>query len=484
MAFPAFFRNAAVFESALAEEPPLATSPGDVCGITVPHHLLAADLIARAFRLAASGHYERVIALFPDHYRKAARPFATTTQCFQTAYGPVCTDATGVGKLVSTDPRIEVSELFKVDHGIHAVLPFVARFFPTTKLIPIAVSVTSQNEDWDACVQSLAPLITTKTLIVQSTDFSHYLVRRQAREHDQETLNAISTGKPEAILQLRQPAHLDSKGAQYIHVKLQRQVNRSVAEVIENKNSFDYLPWDTWLTTSYIVQIYRKPQPIPSPLPVYPGQQVSFFAGDTSFGRYMSRPLQNKVIAARLQKHILAITGGAPLVVNLEGVVMERPFPTSLSVLRIAMGVDRTTAWLRAMNVRAVVLANNHTLDFGAVRRLRMQQLLRQAGFEVLMHGESRDLKAFRLVALSDLANHGEQRTHLISEADLVDLQKRRLAQPILTFVHWGAEYLAQPRSRELDLLAKLRRYGLRLVIGAHPHVGSAEVMPLGGNSP
>ena len=482
-AFRAMFSDSALFERALRQEPPLPSPPGYVCGITVPHHLLAVDLIARAFRFTVGGNYKRVIVLFPDHFRQTRRPFATTARSFQTAYGLVSTDTAAVANLVSTNPLIEVSELFKLDHGIHAVLPFVARFFPTTKLIPIAVAVTSQNEDWDACVQSLAPLVTTRTLIVQSTDFSHYLIRREAREHDQETLNAITAQKPEAILLLRQPGHLDSKGAQYIHLQLQRQVNRSVPEVIENKNSFDYLPWHGRRTTSYIVQIYRKAQPAASRLPVYPGQQLWFFAGDTSFGRYMSRPLHNKVIAARLQKHILGITGGAPLVVNLEGVAMERPVPKSLPALRIAMEVDRTTSWLRALNVRAVVLANNHTLDFGVVRRARMQQLLQQAGFEVLLHGESCDLNAFRLVALSDLANDGEQRTHLISEPDLEDLQKRRLAQPILTFIHWGAEYSAQPRSRELNLLTELRRYGLPLVIGAHPHVGSTDVMQLGGGS-
>jgi AmmeMemoRadiSam system protein B len=438
--------------------------------------------IARAFRLTAGGNYERVIVLFPDHFGQTTRPFATTARSFETSYGPISTDTAAVASLISTNPRIELSELFKVDHGIHAVLPFVARFFPTTKLIPIAVAATSRNEDWDVCVQSVAPLATAKTLIVQSTDFSHYLVRRQARDHDQETLNAIAAQKPAAILPLRQP-HLDSKGAQYIHLKLQQQVNRSIPEVIENKNSFEYLPWDGRPTTSYIVQIYRKPRATASPLPVYPGQQVWFFAGDTSFGRYMARTLQNNVIAARLQKHILTITGGAPLVVNLEGVVMERCVPRPLPSMRIAMEVDRTTAWLRALNVRAVVLANNHTLDFGLMRRARMQQLLQQAGFETLMHGECLDLNAFRLVALSDLANYGEQRTCLISEADLEGLQKRRLAQPILTFIHWGAEYFAQPGPRELNLLAKLRRCGLRLVIGAHPHVGSTDVMlPSGGS--
>jgi AmmeMemoRadiSam system protein B len=327
--FPAMFCDPARFERALAQEPPSASFSGRVCGIAVPHHLLAIDLIARGFRLAAGGHYQRVIALFPDHFRQATRPFATTAKSFQTVYGPVSTDAPAVAKLVSADPRVEISDLFKTDHGIHAVLPFVARFFPTTKLLPIAIALTSQPEEWDQFVQSLKPLVTARTLIVQSTDFSHYLVRRHARDHDQETLNAIATQKPEAVLPLRQPAHLDSKGAQYIHMQLQRQVNRSVPEIIENKNSFDYLPWEGKPTTSYLVQVYRKPRSITSRLPAYFGQQVWFFAGDTSFGRYMARPLQDRTVAARLRKHILTMTGGAPLVINLEGVMLEQALPKS-----------------------------------------------------------------------------------------------------------------------------------------------------------
>jgi AmmeMemoRadiSam system protein B len=483
MAFPAIFSDAAVFERALAEEPPLATPPGDVCGITVPHHLLAADLTARAFRFAAGGNYERVIVLFPDHFRQTTQSFATTRRSFQTAYGPVSTDTAAVAKLLSTNGRIEISDLFRADHGIHAVLPFVARFFPMTKLIAIAIASTSQTEDWDDFVQSLKPLVTAKTLIVQSTDFSHYLARRQARERDQETLNAIATRKSMAILQLRQPGHLDSKGAQYIQMQLQQQVNGSVPEIIENKNSFNYLPWDGKSTTSYIVQVYRKPQSTACQLPTYSGQQVWFFAGDTSFGRYMARPLQNEVIGTRLRQHILTITGGAPLILNLEGVMLERSVPKYVRALQIPMKSDQTIRWLHSLNVRAVILANNHTLDFGAVNRARMQQRLQQDGFEALTHGESRDFNAFRLVALSDVANHGEQHTHLISGVDLEELQQRRLAQPVVTFVHWGAEYLAQPRARELGLLGDLRRCGLPLVIGAHPHVASVDVMSLAGGS-
>ena len=52
--FAAMYEDPAVFEQALAEES-VAPPPGHrVTGITVPHHLVAADLIARGF-YGASG---------------------------------------------------------------------------------------------------------------------------------------------------------------------------------------------------------------------------------------------------------------------------------------------------------------------------------------------------------------------------------------------------------------------------------------------
>ena len=44
------------------------SSTGKVTGITVPHHLLARDLIADAFKAAASPSVTRVIIVGPDHF--------------------------------------------------------------------------------------------------------------------------------------------------------------------------------------------------------------------------------------------------------------------------------------------------------------------------------------------------------------------------------------------------------------------------------
>ena len=72
--FDAMFPQREIFLEAIAREQ--ATVPPDlrVTGISVPHHLLAADLIARGFWAAADNRYDRVILLSPDHFNRSRPP--------------------------------------------------------------------------------------------------------------------------------------------------------------------------------------------------------------------------------------------------------------------------------------------------------------------------------------------------------------------------------------------------------------------------
>lgn len=476
--FPAIFHNPAIFERALAAES-VTNLPAEagITGITVPHHLLAADLIARGFRVAAGGKYDRLVVFHPDHFQKSTRPFATTLRDFETIYGRVAIDREAIEAMLGRSSSLETSDLFQAEHGIHALLPFVARHFPSSKLIPIAVALDSRQGDWDAMVELLKPWLSERTLVVQSTDFSHYLRRREARQRDQESLNAIASGNLAKIAALRQPAHLDSRGSQYLQSKLQREVYRAEPEIIENKNSCDYLGDAEQRTTSYMVQIYRRRQPVRTPVAPFAGQAIWFFGGDTNFGRFTTLHLRDPAVSQRLQDRILAVTGGYPLVVNLEGVMMDDPPSGALPPLRIAMETAPTLAWLKRINVRGVSLANNHAMDFGETRRAAMREALRGAQIAALLPSEPHDFGPFRLVALSDVANFGEQRSELVSEDDLAAIETHRLPQPVVAFMHWGAEYKPEPGKRELVLFEHLRQRGCRLIVGAHPHVASAGIL-------
>ncbi|MGN6682510.1 MAG: hypothetical protein ACTHKD_00700, partial [Devosia sp.] len=87
--------------AAIAKERPHFVPPPGVSGITVPHHLLAADLIARGFWAASAGHYRRIILISPDHFRKVQKPFGTTREDLRSVLGVVPSDAAGVAALAA-----------------------------------------------------------------------------------------------------------------------------------------------------------------------------------------------------------------------------------------------------------------------------------------------------------------------------------------------------------------------------------------------
>jgi hypothetical protein len=97
--FPAQFTNAEIFAGAIgkASSSPLGARP--LSGITVPHHLLAADLIARAFGMVERTSIDKVVVLFPDHYAKTSSAFATTRRPFETVFGRIDIDEAGVRSL-------------------------------------------------------------------------------------------------------------------------------------------------------------------------------------------------------------------------------------------------------------------------------------------------------------------------------------------------------------------------------------------------
>ncbi len=94
--------------------------------------------------------------------------------------------------------------------------------------------------DWRAMTEALKPLVTPDTLIVQSTDYSHYRPVAEAVARDQETISMITAGDPAGVVPLLQPEHMDSKAAQFIQMALQKEVFGSSPVIIANRNSVEY----------------------------------------------------------------------------------------------------------------------------------------------------------------------------------------------------------------------------------------------------
>jgi len=480
-AIPPLYNDAAIFTGSIAAAESRDVAPRGVSGLTVPHHLIAADLIARAFLVARDNRYDRIVVLTPDHFKRSRRPFATTRLDFDTVFGRVPTDRAAVDALLADKALVEASDLFRREHGIGAVLPYVARFFPSTPIVPVAIAIGSSRDEWEALVSALAPLVTERTLILQSTDFSHYLPLPDAILRDQETLNVIAAGDLDAIAGLHQPQHLDSRGGQYVQMRLQRERFGASPVVIANTNMQFYVDTEIDETTSYIVQIYPSAETEDRvDLAGYTDGQVLCFAGDTSFGRHLAPVISRQEVRDRLVAEIEAVLGGCPLVLNLEGVTVPE-MPTGIGAMQIAMPADLTLDWLDRLDVVAVSIANNHSRDLGDVPRSEMATALEAADIRVLDGVDAADLGPLRALALTDLDNTGDIRTGLVTEDVVEAVTRSAAAPPLAAFMHWGTEYARIADEREDYLIDALRRAAVSLIVGAHPHVASEGLRALAG---
>jgi len=459
--FPALYPDPELFTHALAKatQPPLAQR---ITGLTVPHHLLAVDLLAGAFARLRDKEYRRIVILCPDHYTRSATPFAVARRDFATCLGPVATDTEAVAALLAC-PLVTASNLFSQEHGVHALTPFLARFFPRARLVAVAIRKTATPVQWDRLAEALVPLLDDKTLLVQSTDFSHYLTPGEAARKDQETLRRLADPDPAGLAGLDQPEHVDCRGALSLQRTLQQRVYRATPTTVANRNSQAYARKPVTKSTSYMVQYY-SPDPV-----LLPGPDRLVFAGDTFFGRFMAQVLARPDTRRALVRRVGEITGGAPLVVNLEGVLAGRcpktPGPFTLCMPRAA-----SLALLRDLHVVAVGLANNHVHDLGPAALARMERDLARAGITPLPAGTVRTVAGLRLAALTDVDNADPRRRELLDAAVIARLARSRGAKPLCVLVHWGNEWAAGPGDREHALAKALERAGATLVIGAHPH--------------
>jgi poly-gamma-glutamate synthesis protein (capsule biosynthesis protein) len=435
--------------------------------------------MARGFWAAAGASYERIVILSPDHFNRSRRPFATTRRNFDTVFGVVETDQAATSLLLKETELFDDSDLFDREHGIAALLPFVKHFFPDTRIVPIAISVGSLRADWDRAVELLRTLIGARVLVIQSTDYSHYLPLDTALARDQETLNVISANDLEALVQLVQPAHLDSKAAQYVQMRLQHDYLKSYSTVVANRNSEAYSDRST-RTTSYVVTVYTE---LPSNGADFqhPDQDIIYVAGDTYLGRWLTLPLADADVADTMVKAVRNVTGGMPLVINLEGALLEDPpegLPASVHVMHASLAIPI----LKAMNVTAAGLANNHSHDLGTVGYQETLAVLAKAGIRPLGHAQILDAGPLRILGLNFIGKQDYRAYPVVKDLRELDaVCGMNDHAPLIAFVHWGREFTNVADTPEYAAAEALHRCGVSAIVGAHSHQSARSVQAIQG---
>lgn len=141
----------------------------------------------------------------------------------------------------------------------------------------------------------------------------------------------------------------------------------------------------------------------------------------------------------------------------------------------------------------SIVTSNNHSLDMGAQGIERTVQMLDGAGMDVVgtYDGEPENRHVIKdvdgikvaMLAFTESLNgmdgpYTDEEVHgmidVISEENLtaaIDAAKEDDPDIILTYMHWGPEYVEEPGDTQKHYAQFLADQGVDLIIGSHPHV-------------
>jgi AmmeMemoRadiSam system protein B len=137
-----------------------------------------------------AGHIKQVVLLGPSHRKAFSGLAVPAATWFRTPLGEIELDRETINKILML-PQVHVDDsAHRQEHSLEVHLPFLQRVLGTFKLIPLVVGDASAAEVAEVIEQLWGD---SSTLLVISSDLSHYLDYESARVRDAATCHAIET---------------------------------------------------------------------------------------------------------------------------------------------------------------------------------------------------------------------------------------------------------------------------------------------------
>jgi MEMO1 family protein len=162
-------------------------------GIITPHagYVYSGPVAATAYAAASAPGQRpprlvRVVILGPSHFEPLRGLAVPSHRSWRTPLGDVAIDRDARHALVDAGVAID-DRAHRSEHSIEVQLPFVQRCFPGVPVLPVAVGWGDPLRGADAVGQ----VLTGDTLLVVSTDLSHYHDAATARALDARTAATV-----------------------------------------------------------------------------------------------------------------------------------------------------------------------------------------------------------------------------------------------------------------------------------------------------
>lgn len=181
----------------------------------VSHHLFAGGHISRFFaaiREVAGGDRPRTfIILGPDHRRQCTAMAAATRRPWKTPFGMCLPDLPLTDRLRARGAAGLDDGAFINEHSIGAVMPFIARYFPRSKVVPLVLNYRMSWEEARRLGLALAAEALPDAILILSSDFVHDRTSAEARSLDRRTRGVLENFHGEVTVDSITSAEMDCR---------------------------------------------------------------------------------------------------------------------------------------------------------------------------------------------------------------------------------------------------------------------------------
>lgn len=150
--------------------------PDSVLALVAPHAglMYSGAVAASGFRLLTRPR-RRVILIGPSHYVGFKGAVLPEAESYRTPLGDVPLDTAAIAG-VSAQPAMQLNDQpFRREHSLEAEIPFLQRALPGDwLLLPVLIGGHTTPGDAQRVANALAPLMSDDSLLVVSSDFTHY----------------------------------------------------------------------------------------------------------------------------------------------------------------------------------------------------------------------------------------------------------------------------------------------------------------------
>ena len=175
------------------KKPPSDTKE-KIFGVICPHagYMYSGPVAANSYYLISSYHPDLVIILGPNHWGIGCNVAVMKDGVWQTPLGQVEVDSDAVANLSKISDAIELDFFSHTkDHSLEVQVPMLQKIYSRFKILPIILIDQSYEmaKELGPAVAKIAK--TKKTMIVGSSDFTHYEPNDYAHTQDEALIEPI-----------------------------------------------------------------------------------------------------------------------------------------------------------------------------------------------------------------------------------------------------------------------------------------------------